>query len=32
MKSFHYVLVGFVAVVIAKVARGLLSGWLGVNL
>ena len=32
MKPFHYVLIGFGAVVAAKVAKGLLSGWLGLNL
>jgi hypothetical protein len=32
MKHFHYVLIGFVAVVAAKIARGLLAGWLNVNL
>lgn len=31
MKPFHYVLVGFTAVVVAKIIRGLLSGWLSVN-
>lgn len=32
MKPLHYVLIGFVAVVAAKVVRGLLAGWLNVNL
>lgn len=32
MKPLHYVLVGFVAVVGAKIIRGLLAGWLGVNI
>jgi hypothetical protein len=32
MKPFHYVLIGFVAVVGAKVLKGLLSGWLGVSI
>lgn len=32
MKPFHYVLVGFVAVVAAKVAKGLLAGWLSINI
>jgi hypothetical protein len=31
MKPLHYVLIGFLAVVAAKVARGLLSGWLSIN-
>lgn len=32
MKPVHYVLIGFLAVVTAKVARGLLAGWLNVNI
>lgn len=32
MKPFHYVLIGFVAVVGAKVVRGLLAGWLNINI
>lgn len=32
MKPVHYVLVGFVAVVVAKTIKGLLSGWLGLSL
>lgn len=32
MKPFHYVLVGFAGVVAAKVVKGLLSGWLNINL
>lgn len=32
MKPIHLVLVGFSAVVAAKILRGLLAGWLNVNL
>lgn len=32
MKPLHYVLIGFTAVVAAKIVRGLLAGWLNVNL
>lgn len=32
MKPFHYVLIGFVAVVAAKIVKGLLTGWLGVTI
>lgn len=32
MKPIHLVLVGFGAVVVAKIVKGLLSGWLGLNL
>jgi hypothetical protein len=32
MKPLHYVLIGFVAVVGAKIIKGLLSGWLSVNI
>ncbi len=32
MKPVHLVLIGFGAVVAAKVVKGLLSGWLGLNL
>jgi hypothetical protein len=32
MKPAHLVIIGFLAVVTAKVIRGLLSGWLNVNI
>jgi hypothetical protein len=32
MKPAHLVLIGFASVVAAKVIRGLLAGWLNVNL
>lgn len=32
MKNWHLVALGFGAVVTAKVAKGLLSGWLNINL
>lgn len=32
MKPVHLVLLGIGAVVAAKLAKGLLSGWLGLNL
>lgn len=32
MKPFHYVVIGFLAVVSAKVIRGLLAGWLNINI
>jgi len=32
MKPLHYVVAGFAAVVIAKVLRGLLNGWLNLGL
>lgn len=32
MRPFHYVFLGAAAVVAAKIAKGLLSGWLNVNI
>jgi hypothetical protein len=32
MKPLHYVMIGFISVVAAKVARGLLAGWLNINI
>jgi hypothetical protein len=32
MKPFHHVLIGFAAVVGAKVLKGLLTGWLGITI
>lgn len=32
MKPFHLVLAGFTAVIAAKIVKGLLSGWLSINI
>lgn len=32
MKPIHLVAIGFASVVVAKVLRGLLAGWLNVNI
>ena len=32
MRPFHYFLLGFGAVVVAKVIKGLLTGWLNITI
>jgi len=32
MRSYHYILAGFVAVIVAKTLKGLLNGFLGLSL
>lgn len=31
LKAGHYIMIGFLAVVGAKIMKGLLSGWLNIN-